>query len=417
MVPTMQDVTNIARSARRAQPRIGTSATETKNAVLRRVAATLRDRQNEILEANSRDVEAGNNAGLSKALIDRLRLTPERIEAIAQGVLDIVELADPVGRMDNVAEQANGLRIGRMQIPLGVIAIIFESRPNVVIDAGALCLKSGNAVILKGGKEAHHSNVILANILCEALVAEDLPEAVIQLLTERSQVTDLLQLDEYVDLVIPRGGEGLIRSVCENSRIPVVRHYKGVCHVYVDESADVDMATDIVVNAKTQRPGVCNAMETLLVHQDMVESALPQIVSALQERGVVLRGCAKTRAALPTLEEATEEDWHAEYLDLILAVRVVDDMNAAIEHIDEYGSNHTESIVTNNEQRAQSFVQRVCSSAVMVNASTRFNDGGQLGLGAEIGISTSKVHAFGPMGINELTIRKFVVFGQGHTRQ
>jgi glutamate-5-semialdehyde dehydrogenase len=319
--------------------------------------------------------------------------------------------------MDNVAEQANGLRIGRMQIPLGVIAIIFESRPNVVIDAGALCLKSGNAVILKGGKEAHHSNVILANILCEALVAEDLPEAVIQLLTERSQVTDLLQLDEYVDLVIPRGGEGLIRSVCENSRIPVVRHYKGVCHVYVDESADVDMATDIVVNAKTQRPGVCNAMETLLVHQDMVESALPQIVSALQERGVVLRGCAKTRAALPTLEEATEEDWHAEYLDLILAVRVVDDMNAAIEHIDEYGSNHTESIVTNNEQRAQSFVQRVCSSAVMVNASTRFNDGGQLGLGAEIGISTSKVHAFGPMGINELTIRKFVVFGQGHTRQ
>jgi glutamate-5-semialdehyde dehydrogenase len=413
----MQDVTDIARSARQAQPSIGTSATETKNAVLRRVAATLRARQNEILEANTLDLEAGNKAGLSKALIDRLRLTPDRIEGIAQGVLGIVDLADPVGRMDNETERPNGLRIGRMQIPLGVIAIIFESRPNVVIDAGALCLKSGNAAILKGGKEAHHSNVILANILCESLAAENLPEAVIQLLTERSQVADLLQLDEYVDLVIPRGGEGLIRSVCEHSRIPVVRHYKGVCHVYVDESADIDMATNIAVNAKTQRPGVCNAMETLLIHQGMVESALPTIVKALQERGVVLRGCARARAALPALEEATEEDWHAEYLDLVLAVRVVDDMNAAIEHIAEYGSNHTESIVTNNEQRAQSFVQRVCSSAVMVNASTRFNDGGQLGLGAEIGISTSKVHAFGPMGLNELTSRKFVVFGQGHTRQ
>jgi glutamate-5-semialdehyde dehydrogenase len=413
----MSTVASRCRAAKDAQPSLAYAPTELRNAVLRSAARLLREGEEAVLKANALDLQDAAGSGLSAAMVDRLTLNSERLKNIAQGLEDIALLSDPVGQLSDFSVRPNGLKVGRMRIPLGVIAIIFESRPNVVIDAGALCLKSGNAVILKGGKEAEHSNVALANVLWEALTENGLPRAVLTLLTDRTQVTDLLQQSETVDLVIPRGGESLIRFVTENSRIPVIQHYKGVCHVYVDDEADLAMAADIAFNAKVQRPGVCNAMETLLVHQDVAGRFLPVIGGRLDEAGVEIRACARTLEWLPNAVQATAEDWDEEYLDLILSIKVVDDMLDAIEHIRLHGSHHTEAIVTQNEVRSREFVARNDSSAVMVNASTRFNDGAQLGLGAEIGISTTKIHAFGPMGLVELTTQKFVVFGEGQVRQ
>jgi len=312
----------------------------------------------------------------------------------------------------------NGLLVGRMRIPLGVIGIIYESRPNVTADAAALCLKSGNAVILRGGSEAINSNIAIAKILQSVLKNMAIPEEAIQVIpmTEREAVREMLQLEEYIDVIIPRGGEDLIRAVVNESKIPVIKHYKGVCHIFVDVGADLDMAVNICMNAKTQRPGVCNAMETLLVHQDVAGEFLPLVASHLKGAGVVLRGCDRTRRILKDVEHAKEEDWYQEYLDLVLSVRVVDDLDAAVAHIEKYGSLHTESIVTNNYQNAQRFLNEVNSSTVLVNASTRFSDGFELGLGAEIGISTTKLHAFGPMGLEELTTTKFIIYGNGQVR-
>ena len=413
----MSTVQSLCLAARSAQPALASAPTAVKNAVLLATADLLGERSDVILAANERDLAEAGERGLSPAMIDRLRLTEARIAGIAAGVRDIAALSDPIGQVSEQSRRPNGLRVGRMRIPLGVIAMIFESRPNVVIDAGALCIKSANAAILKGGREATHSNQVLASILRDALELSGLPRDAVVLLTDRSQVGALLQQAETVDLVIPRGGEGLIRYVTENSRIPVVQHYKGTCHVYVDEGADLEMAADIAFNSKVHRPGVCNAMETLLVAEAEAEAFLPVVGARLQGSGVELRGCERTRAILgDAVALATEEDWHAEYLDLILAVRVVTDMDQAIGHIRAYGSDHTEAIVTRDWRRANEFVDLVPSSAVMVNASTRFNDGGELGLGAEIGISTSRLHAYGPMGLRELTTTKFVVFGDGHVR-
>ena len=335
------------------------------------------------------------------------------------GLKEVVGLNDPVGTMSASWIRPNGLQVARMRIPLGVIGIIYESRPNVTVDAAGLCLKAGNAVILRGGSEAYHSNQALAQIIYRALEDSDLPRNSVQVVPvrEREAVLALLNQEEFIDLIIPRGGEGLIRFVVANSKIPVLKHYKGVCHIYVDEDADFGMAQEICFNAKVQRPGVCNALETLLVHRAAAESFLPSMAERFVQAGVELRGCDATCRLLPNAKKAAESDWPAEYLDLILAVKVVEDMDEAISHIARYSSNHTEAIVTRNYDRAKRFMREVDSSVVLVNASTRFNDGGQLGLGAEIGISTSKLHAFGPMGVEELTTTKFVVQGSGQIRE
>jgi glutamate-5-semialdehyde dehydrogenase len=338
---------------------------------------------------------------------------------MAQGLREVAQQPDPIGRMGPIAIRPNGLQVARMRIPLGVIGIIYESRPNVTVDAAGLCLKAGNAVILRGGSEALHSNQALAAVIGEVLADSGLPRNAVQVVPvkDRTAVHALLQQEEHIDLIIPRGGEELIRFVVAHSRIPVLKHYKGVCHVYVDEGADLAMAEAICFNAKVQRPGVCNALETLLVHRDEAERFLPPMARRLTSAGVELRGCQETCKIVPDIVPATEADWPAEFLDLVLAVRVVEDMDAAISHIAAYGSNHTDAIVTRDYERAQRFVREVDSSVVLVNASTRFNDGGQLGLGAEIGISTSKLHAYGPMGVEELTTTKFVVFGNGQIRE
>ena len=330
----------------------------------------------------------------------------------------MVALSDPVGKITSMWRRPNGLLVGKMRIPLGVIGIIYESRPNVTADAAALCLKSGNAVILRGGSEAIHSNLAIARVLQDALQKTGIPEAAVQVIpmTDREAVYEMLQLEEYIDLIIPRGGEDLIRAVVNQSKIPVIKHYKGVCHVFVDDTADLEMAANICLNAKVQRPGVCNAMETLLVHQKVAGRFLPVMAEKYRQAGVVLRGCAKTQAIVRGIEAATEDDWYREYLDLILSVRVVRDMDEAIAHIEQYGSLHTESIVTESYERAQRFLNEVNSSTVLVNASTRFSDGFELGLGAEIGISTTKLHAFGPMGLEELTTTKFIIYGNGQVR-
>jgi len=338
---------------------------------------------------------------------------------MAEGLRQIAGQPDPVGAVDRMWKRPNGLEIGLLRVPLGVIAIIYEARPNVTSDAAGLCLKAGNAVILRGGSEAIHSNTAIADIIGQALVDSGLPQESIQLipLTDRQAVIELLTLDEYIDVVIPRGGEALIRVVVENSTIPVIKHFKGVCHTYVDEGADLTMAGRIVMNAKVQRPGVCNAMETLLVHQRIAEEFLPSMISQLQEAGVQIRGCPRTQALVSDLIPATEEDWLAEYLDLILAVRVVDDLNQAIDHISRYGSMHSEAIITRDYSRAREFLHKVDAAAVYVNASTRFTDGGAFGLGAEIGISTQKLHARGPMGAQDLTTTKYIIFGNGQIRE
>jgi glutamate-5-semialdehyde dehydrogenase len=411
-------VESLAIAAKKAARKLAFESTTKKNNVLRRMAAALLEKKVFIQAENNIDLAAGREKGLSAAMLDRLALTDKVIESMIAGLEEVAALPDPVGEIDEMVRRPNGLMVGRMRIPLGVIGMIYESRPNVTVDAAALCLKAGNAVILRGGSEAIHSNLALAKVLQDALAAEEINPAAIQVIpvVEREAINVLLSLEDYIDLIIPRGGEGLIRFVAQNSRIPVLKHYKGVCHVFVDSSADFTMAAEIIMNGKTQRPGVCNALETLLVHRDIAAEFLPQIGVRLTNGGVEIRGCAQTKKILVDVKDATEEDWYAEFLDLILAVRVVADLDAAMDHIDTYGSQHTEVIVTADYANAQRFIKEVDASAVMVNASTRFSDGGQFGLGAEIGISTSKLHAYGPMGLKELTARKFIVYGDGQVR-
>ena len=389
-----------------------------KNRILRAVGAALRENASYLQEENARDVAAAAEKGLPAAMIDRLTLKEATIAAMAAGCDEVAALDDPVGKITSMWRRPNGLLVGRMRIPLGVIGIIYESRPNVTVDAAALCLKSGNAVILRGGSEAINSNRAVAGIITDVLKRGPLPPEAIQLvpMTDREAVYELLQLEEWIDLIIPRGGEDLIRTVVSHSKIPVIKHYKGVCHVFVDETAELEMAVRICMNAKVQRPGVCNALETLLVHREIAPRFLPLLAEQYRQAGVTLRGCPVTQEILPGVATATEADWHAEYLDLILAVKVVEDLDAAMDHIRRYGSLHTEAIVTSDYGRAQRFLQEVQSSTVLVNASTRFSDGFELGLGAEIGISTTKLHAYGPMGLEELTTSKFIIYGNGQVR-
>ena len=411
-------VKKIAEDALAASRRLSHISTNVKNAALLRMADELVWHRDLILSENSRDVATAREKGLSAAMIDRLTLKDATIQGMAQGLREVAALPDPVGRVTSMWRRPNGLLVGRMRIPLGVIGIIYESRPNVTVDASALCLKSGNAVILRGGSEAIHSNLAIASVLQDVLMECPLPDKSIQVIpfTDREAVSTMLQLDEHIDLIIPRGGEELIRAVVAQSKIPVIKHYKGVCHVFVDAGADIDMAVNICVNAKAQRPGVCNALETMLVHSDIAADFLPKAAEALQKAGVLLKGCDQTRKILKNIDAATEEDWYAEYLDLILAVRVVPSIDEAIAHIEKYGSLHTESIITRDYANSQRFLNEVNSSTVLVNASTRFSDGFELGLGAEIGISTTKLHAFGPMGLDELTTSKFIIYGDGQVR-
>jgi glutamate-5-semialdehyde dehydrogenase len=411
-------ILEIAKKAKIASKNLAILSSGIKNEILKRVAQKLRERKEELKKINEKDVNQALIQGHTKAFIDRLTLTDKIIEGMAKGLEEVSALPDPVGEVVKMWKRPNGLWVGRMRIPLGVIAIIYESRPNVTIDAAGLCFKSGNAVILRGGKEALNSNIALGEIFRETLKEFNVPEDAVQVIPtpERKLMEYMLELEEYIDLVIPRGGEGLIRFVTEKARMPVIKHYKGVCHVYVDNSANLEMAKIIAINAKCQRPGVCNAMETLLVHKDIAEKFLPDLAEEYKKYGVELRGCPETLKYIPWAKEATEEDWYAEYLDLILSIKVVNSLEEAIEHISKYGSNHTEAIVTENYSKAMKFLKEVDASVVLVNASTRFNDGGELGLGAEIGISTTKIHAYGPMGLEELTTTKFIVFGNGQIR-
>jgi len=411
-------VSDMARAAKVASREMAKCPTLQKNAMLLKLADLIQENAINIQHENARDVIEAEKSGLSAAMIDRLTITDATIQSMMGGLREVAALEDPVGASIRNFRRPNGLEVSRVRIPLGVIGIIYESRPNVTIDAAALCLKSGNAVILRGGSEAHHSNQVLAALIARALLETGLPGESAQVIPvrDRSAVTTLLQQEEWIDLIIPRGGESLIRFVVENSRIPVLKHYKGVCHVYVDKGADFDMAEKICFNAKVQRPGVCNAMETLLVHKDAALDFLPQVAKKLTSAGVELRGCQETCQILPQAKIATEADWPAEYLNLTLAVKVVSGMDEAMKHIAVYGSSHTDAIVTRDYERARRFVREVDSSVVLVNASTRFNDGNQMGLGAEIGISTTKLHAFGPMGLEDLTTTKFVVFGDGQVR-
>jgi glutamate-5-semialdehyde dehydrogenase len=411
-------VQSLAVAAKKAARDLASLSTTSKNNVLIRMAEALNEQKEYIQAENEKDLTEGREKGLSAAMLDRLALTDKVIESMIVGLQEVVALPDPVSEVDEMIKRPNGLMVGRMRIPLGVIGMIYESRPNVTVDAAALCLKAGNAILLRGGSEAIHSNLALEKVLQDALATENINPAAIQVVPtiDREAVNVLLSLEEYIDLIIPRGGEGLIRFVAENSRIPVLKHYKGVCHVFVDIDADIEMAVDIVINGKCQRPGVCNALETLLVHQDIAKAFLPIVADSLIKAGVEIRGCPKTKQILPDVKDAVEEDWPAEFLDLILAVKVVEDLDTAMDHIDKYGSQHTEVIVTTDYANGQRFLKEVDASAVMVNASTRFSDGGEFGLGAEIGISTTKLHAYGPMGLKELTTRKFIVYGDGQVR-
>jgi glutamate-5-semialdehyde dehydrogenase len=390
-----------------------------KAEALRHMAGSLREKAEFLKKENAKDLEQAQKTGLSGAMIDRLTLSDNVIEGMARALEDIADQADPVGMITDMVRRPNGLMVGRMRIPIGVVAIIYESRPNVTSDAAGLCLKSGNAVILRGGSEAIHSNTAIIEVLKDSLTYSGIDPDVIGFIpvTDRQAILDMLKLEDFIDLVIPRGGEGLIRTVSQNSLIPVLKHYKGVCHIFVDRQADLEKAFSICLNAKVQRPGVCNAMETLLIDGPIAGIFLTKMAQIYKQHGVELRGCPRCRAFFPEMKAATEDDWYAEFLDLILAVKIVEDLHEAIDHIEKYSSNHTEAIITENYTRAMEFINQVDSSTVLVNASTRFSDGGEFGLGAEVGISTSKVHAYGPMGIEDLTIRKFVCFGDGQIRQ
>jgi len=413
-----EQIRTIAADARQASHFIARLSSAAKNALLMDMATALVNNAPHLIEENAKDLDAAGQKGLSQAMLDRLMLDTERISVMAEGLREVAGLPDPVGEVTRMWKRPNGLMVGKMRIPLGVIGIIYEARPNVTADAAALCLKAGNAVILRGGSEAIHSNVAISRILRDAMLKAGMPPAALSVIpfTDREGVLEMLKQEDYIDLIIPRGGEGLIRFVVEHSKIPVLKHYKGVCHVFVDASADVDMAERIIVNAKTQRPGVCNALETLLLHKDVAERFIPRIYNTLTAMGVEIRGDETFRRFAPEAKRATEEDWYEEFLDLILAARVVDDMDEAIGHISKYGSLHTEAIITADYGNAQRFIREVNSGVVLVNASTRFSDGNQLGLGAEIGISTTKLHSFGPMGLEDLTTTKFIVYGDGQTR-
>ena len=414
----MSEIRTLALACRDAAQTMSTLDSETKRKLLRDMAAALEAQCAAVLVANARDLQQAAAKGVQGAMLDRLRLDAARVTGIANAVREIAALPDPVGLVTRQEIRPNGLKIERVRIPLGVIAMIYEARPNVTADAAALCLMAGNAVILRGGSEALHSNVAIAWALQEVLEQHDVPAAALTLIEDlrRETMIELLQLSDIVDLAIPRGGEGLIRFVAEHARVPVIKHYKGVCHLYVDASADEALALNLLVDGKTSRPGVCNALETLLVHRDIAASFLPHAARVLEERGVELRGCERSRALVPGMRAAGDDDYAAEFLDLILAVRVIDDLGAAIGHIQRFGSDHTEVIVTRDDASAQRFVQAVRSAVVMVNASSRFSDGGELGLGAEIGISTTRLHAYGPMGAEALTVERFVVHGAGQVR-
>ena len=411
----MDLVRDLTSRARAAADLVAELPSDVKDAALRRAADRLERGTELLLAENARDLETARENGLAEALIDRLTLTKERVGAIAEGLRQVAALPDPVGEVTSMWNRPSGLQVGRMRIPLGVIMVIYESRPNVTADVAALCLKSGNATLLRGGSEAIHSNRAIAELLSAAIAECGVSTDAVQLVpkTDREIVDLLLEQEDEIDLVIPRGGEGLIRRVSEKSRIPVIKHYAGVCHVYLDEFAEPKMARDIAINSKCQRVAVCNAAETLLVHASLADSLLPGLLGELQGFGVELRGCERTQQLFPDALPASEDDWRTEYLDKILSVRVVDSMDQAIDHIRSYGSNHTEAIVTKDLGRARQFVRRVNSSSVFVNASTRFSDGFQLGLGAEVGVSTTKMHWFGPMGLEGLTTQKFIAFGEG----
>lgn len=411
-------IQKMAEKARAASQELATMSTVVKNKVLSDVAALLKSEKTRIQQENVKDLAAGREKGLSAAMLDRLELSDKVFDGMTAGIEEVVALPDPVGRIDDMARRPSGIVVGRMRIPLGVVAMIYESRPNVTIDAAVLCLKAGNGVILRGGSEAIHSNIALASILKQALENNRINPEGVQVVdtTDRQAIEFVLQQEESIDLIIPRGGEGLIRFVSRNSRIPVLKHYKGVCHIYVDRDADLKKATPIILNSKIQRPGVCNALEGLLIHRSIAPDYVPLIGAELDKAGVVMVGCPETRAICPSAEEATDDDWGTEWLSLKLCVKVVGSVEEAKAYISRYGSKHTESIITENYTTAQEFLAGVDASAVMVNASTRFNDGGQLGLGTEIGISTTKLHAYGPMGLEELTTRKFIVYGSGQVR-
>ncbi|MEK6527616.1 MAG: glutamate-5-semialdehyde dehydrogenase [Nitrospirota bacterium] len=394
-------------------------SSEHKNIALIKMAGALENKKSYLIKENNKDISAAKRKGLSKAMIDRLTLNEKRIKEMAQGLIEVAGLPDPVGEILKMRQRPNGMMVGRMRVPIGVIGIIYESRPNVTADSTGLCLKAGNAVILRGGSEAINSNRAIVNILRDVAASNGISAGAITFLDtqDRQAVMEMLKLEGIVDLVIPRGGEGLIRAVAENSRIPVLKHYKGVCHVFVDRDADLKMAEDICFNAKVQRPGTCNAMETMLVDEKIAKRFLPAMVSKFKKAGVTVKGCNKTRKMAASCQIAKEEDFYREYLDLILNVKIVKDMDEALRHIEKYGSAHSDAIVTENYGKAMKFLRRVDSSAVFVNASTRLNDGYQFGLGAEIGISTDKIHARGPMGLEELTCTKFIVLGGGQLRE
>ncbi|PIE57827.1 MAG: glutamate-5-semialdehyde dehydrogenase [Desulfobulbus propionicus] len=414
-----QSIREIARTAKAASRIMANLPTAVKNEILLDIAQALTSQAEEIIGANNKDLEAAQEKGISPALLNRLRIDEQGIVSMVQGVREIAALSDPVGEVTEMRQRPSGISVGRMRVPLGVICMIYESRPNVTIDAATLCLKAGNVVVLRGGSEAIRSNLALAKLMQQVLDKHQVDPAVVQVLpmTERAAVDILLKQEEYIDLVIPRGGEGLIRAVTEKSMIPVLKHYKGVCHAFIDQSADPDKAVALVVNGKVQRPGVCNALEGLLVHEACAATILPRIAAALEANNVRLLGCLKSCSLVPSIQPAAEEDWGTEFLDLTMVVKVVSSMAEAMDYIAQYGSQHTEVIVTDSYERSQEFLRSVDASAVMVNASSRFNDGGQFGLGAEIGISTTKLHAYGPMGLKELTTRKFIVYGQGAIRQ
>ncbi|MGH8158227.1 MAG: glutamate-5-semialdehyde dehydrogenase [Rhodanobacter sp.] len=414
----MSEIRQQAAACRDAARVVAALGSEAKRALLRDMAAALEAQRDAVLVANASDMQLAIAKGVQGAMLDRLRLDEARVAGIASALREVAELPDPVGRVTRRETRPNGLSIERVRIPLGVVAMIYEARPNVTADAAALCLMAGNGVILRGGSEALHSNTAIAAALRSALTAHGVPAAALTLVEDlrRETMIELLQLTDIVDLAIPRGGEGLIRFVAEHARVPVIKHYKGVCHLYVDRAADLDLALNLLIDGKTTRPGVCNALETLLVHRDVAGCFLPRAATALHERGVQLRGCERSRNWVPNMQPASDDDYAAEFLDLILAVRVVDDLDEALAHIQRYGSDHTEVISTHDEAAAQRFVQSIRSAVVMVNASSRFSDGGELGLGAEIGISTTRLHAYGPMGAEALTVERFVVRGEGQVR-
>ena len=419
------DITDVAtymhglgRAARAASRALARADTNAKNRALTVMAGAIRREAAALLVANAEDVAAARADGLDAAMIDRLTLTPKSVESMAAGLEQIAALSDPVGEMGGFAYRPSGIQVGRMRVPLGVIGIIYEARPNVTADAAGLCLKSGNACILRGGSEAIRANRAIAACVREGLREAGLPEAAVQVVetTDRAAVGELITMKQYVDVIVPRGGKSLVERIDREARIPVIKHLDGICHVYIDESADLDKAVRIADNAKTQRLGTCNTMETLLVHAAVARNVLPRLAAVYAEKGIELRGCERTRAVLNGIKAATEEDWRTEYLAAILSVRVVDGLDEAIEHINTYGSQHTDSIVTEDYTRARRFLREVDSSSVMVNASTRFADGFEYGLGAEIGISTDKLHARGPVGLEGLTTLKWIVLGDGQVR-